>query len=287
MQSETVLDNPQVQNEMKPGEHLLWWGKPNLARRVKNHNTSLYINTIFMGILAVFMLFLVYNAWNLFMEEIDFSGSFQSTTLFLVILPSFMFILCLFRIALVYYQFQKARTNLVNTTYAITDQRIIVITATGKGFAVKSHTRGDIGQIVRMETGEGWGDVSYGIPRSQQSGSRSVTVVDKLVGVPNAWMVEDVLMRTFKSGPPAAPQQVWYPPQPQPQYYAQPTQYPPQPQYYAQPTPPQSYPSQQQYYTRPQETLQPLPAQPYPPQPTREAPPAPEITQPPQEKQEL
>jgi hypothetical protein len=243
MQSETVLDNPQVQNEMKPGEHLLWWGKPNLAHRVKSR--IFYLNPIIMGVLAVFTLVLIYNAWNLLIEEIGFYGSFQSTSLSLFVFCVFLFLFCLARILLFYYQIQKNFANLRNTTYAITDRRIIVITATSKSLAVKSHTRGDIGQIVRSETGGGWGDVSYGIPRSQQAGFRSVTVVDKLAGVPNAGMVEDILMRTFKNSQPV-PQQGWYPSYPQqqpylsqPQYDAQPVQYPPSPQYYAQPPAPQ------------------------------------------------
>lgn len=248
MQSETVLDNPQVQNEMKPGKHLLWWGKPNLAHRVKSH--IFYINPIIMGVLAIFSLWLVYNAWNLLIEEVGFDGNLQGSTLVLLIFCIVLFISCLARILLFYYQIQKNRANLLNTTYAITDRRIMVITATSKGLAVKSHTRGDIGQIVRAETGGGWGDVSYGIPRSQQAGFRSVTLVDKLAGIPNAGMVEDILMRTFKNSQPA-PQQDWYPsyPQqqpypPQPQYNAQPAQYPPPPQYYAQPPATQPYPSQ-------------------------------------------
>ena len=249
MQSKTVMDNPYVQNELKPEEQLLWWGKPNLTRRLKN-NTALYTNTILLGVLAIVALVLIFNSLNLLNEEIGFGDGLQSSTIFLLISCIALFAVSITRIVLFYNRIQKNVTNLRNTIYAITNQRIFVVTATSTSFAVKSHTRSDIGQIVRSETGEGWGDVSYGIPRAQQSGFRSVTVVDKFAGIPNARMVEDILIRTFKSGQ-QAPQQVWYPPQPQsmpvqpyplrPQYPAQqPAQpYPPLPQQYEQPaTPP-------------------------------------------------
>lgn len=73
------------------------------------------------------------------------------------------------------------------------------MTASKQGFAVNSYTQHDIGQINRVETGGGWGDVSYGKVRQIRKGMRMISVTEKLVGIPNAHMVADSLTRTFKT----------------------------------------------------------------------------------------
>ncbi|MDQ2717161.1 MAG: hypothetical protein M3Z08_19850 [Chloroflexota bacterium] len=66
---------------------------------------------------------------------------------------------------------------------------------------MNSCTRDDIGQINRVETGGGWGNLSYGKARHIQRGNRLFTVAETLQGIPNVRMVEDLLSTTFKSVP--------------------------------------------------------------------------------------
>jgi hypothetical protein len=242
MRTETVLDNPFVQQELKPGEHLLWWGNPHPAHRIKPRPTF-YVRPVIMGFLAIGSLVLLSFVWSLYQFVMDFDASIAGSILALFIACLLLFAVTTARVLIFIYQVRKHLTNLRNTTYAITDRRIMVITRTGKGVAVKSHTSGDIGQIVRVETGGGWGDISYGIPHTRQMGLRTTTLVDKMTGIPNAWMVEDILLRTFKHSQ-GAPQPSWHSPQAQ--------EYPPQsPAYVPQAKPiPSSYPPPPEYYTQ-------------------------------------
>jgi hypothetical protein len=232
MQTDSATVEPYLQRELKPGEQLLWSGRPDLARRVKNTG-SVNTSYIIYSVLAIAMVFLIIFDIHLLTYESTFSSRSDPFTIFLLLIGIVLLGLYLYRIYALFNVTQKSNNNLRNTIYGITNQRVIVMTSTGQSFAVKSHAQSDIGQIIRTETSEGWGDVSYGIPHSRQVGWRTVASVDKLVGVPNARLVEDILIRTFKS-PSAPPQQTWYaqlpvatsqayPPVPQ-QYMPQPSQ---------------------------------------------------------------
>ena len=229
MQARPITIDLRLQSELKPGEQLLWWGRPDLARRVKNIG-SVNASYLIYGILAVAMIGLVIFDANLLIEETAFSDGPQPFTIFMLLFSILLVGVYFYRIYAVFSIMQANNNNLRNTIYAITNQRILVMTQTRQNFAVKSHAHNDIGQITRTETGEGWGDVSYGIPRTRQIGLRTVAVVDKLVGIPNARLVEDILIRTFKN-PSVPPQQTWYAPQPTevPQPYYPPAQQQPRP----------------------------------------------------------
>lgn len=225
MQSQSVMID-YLQNEVKPGEQLLWWGKPEPSRKAKTPSTATAVYIV-NGILAIFMVFLIAFDIHLLNEESSlFSGPDPFTVLLLIVAIGLLG-LNLYRIYAAYSVAQKHITNLRHTIYGITNQRVIVMTAGTQGFAVNSYGANDIGQINRVETGDGWGDVSFGKPRHIQQGVRTLTIVEKLVGIPEVQKVADILTRTFKIAPPAAtpPAQTWYPQQP-----AQP--YPPTPQQY-------------------------------------------------------
>jgi hypothetical protein len=216
--------DPSLQQELKPGEQLLWWGKPDLARRVKTSGVQT-INLTIYGILALVMVALIVFDIQLFREESSV-GSIDSNTVILLLVSIVLLGVYIYRL----YQFSIQRTqyttNLKHTTYGITNQRVIVITATAQHFIVNSYRANDIGQINRVETGEGWGDVSYGKIRHIQRGRRTISIVEKLVGLPNVRLVEDLLVTTFKgasgTAPAFLPVQTPLPPQ----------SYPPTPQFY-------------------------------------------------------
>lgn len=227
MQMEQAMVDPALQDELKPGEQLLWWGRPDPRRRAKTAGTQ-SISYIIYGVMVIVMAVLVASSIQLAQEETSYLSGPSTSTIALLIAAIILLGAYAYRIFLLYSQRAKYSITLKNTIYGITNQRVIVMTANPRGFAVNSYTHNDIGQINRVETGDGWGDVSYGKVRQMRSGLRTLNVTEKLVGIPNARMVADILARTFKNAGPGAP---WYPPQTP----ALMLQYPPLPQEYVQP----------------------------------------------------
>lgn len=229
MQSGPSMVDPSLQQELKPGEQLLWWGRPDLAHRAKTSSMQT-INVAIYGILALVMVALIIFDVQLFHEESSLGGV-DSNTVILLLVSIVLLGVYLYRLFQISHQRTQYITNLKQTIYGITNQRVIVMTATAQNFIVNSYRANDIGQINRVETGGGWGDVSYGKARHIQRGRRTITLVEKLVGIPDVRLVEDLLVKTFKSAPgtpPALyPAQVPLPPQP----------YPPTPQSYHSPQP--------------------------------------------------
>jgi hypothetical protein len=224
MQSGPIMVDPSLQQELKPGEQLLWWGKPDIAHRVKTRSVQT-INLTISIILALVMAALVVFSIQLFREESSI-GSIDSNTVILLLMSLVLLGIYIYRLYQFFSQRTHQTTNLKQTTYGITNQRVIVITATAQHFIVNSYRANDIGQINRVETGGGWGDVSYGKARHIQRGRRTITIVEKLVGIANVRLVEDLLVTTFKSdsgtAPAFSPALTPLPPQP----------YPPTPQFY-------------------------------------------------------
>lgn len=229
MQSEPMMVDPYLQHELKPGEQLLWWGKPDPRHRARTGNASALsmTNIIIYSILALVMVGLIIFDIQLFQEE-SALGGIDSTTVFLFIISIVLLGVYLYRLSQFYRQHMRSIANLRNTVYGITNERVIVITTTPGQFFINSYRANDIGPINRIETGGGWGDVSYGKMRQVQRGFRTITIVEKLVGIPNARLVEDILSRTFKNTAPAPMLYSSTPPVP-------PQQYPPTPQHYMPP----------------------------------------------------
>lgn len=251
MHQEPIMIDPSLQNELKPNEQLLWWGRPDPARMVKNTNTQMATVIVF-GLLLLVAIGLIFNNLRLIFEEISFFGQADSNSYFLLFISFLLLCVPSYRLYLLYSQTQKRINDLRQTIYGITSQRVIVMTASKQSFAVNSYTHNDIGQINRIETGGGWGDVAYGKVRQIQRGTRTITITEKLVGIPNAHMVEDILSRTFQNRgqfvpqTPMQAQQYEHPPMllhyeqpPQggypPQVLTQSQQYPPTPRQYERP----------------------------------------------------
>ncbi len=246
MQQQQMMIDLSLQNELKPGEQLLWWGRCDPKRKAKsiNINTGIGVgaqtaNYIIYSVLAIAGLGLIFNALHLISEENNLFGRPDPTSIFLLLFSIVLLLLFVYRIYHMYSLTQRQTTNLRNTTYGITNRRVIVMIAKKQGPTVHSFTQNDIGQINRVETGGGWGDVAFGKVRQIQRGMRTLTITEKLQGIPNAHMVEDILVRTFKS-----PDASWSPeyvsqPQMQPHYPPMLIQYPTQ-----QPAPPASQPQE-------------------------------------------
>jgi len=230
MQSEPMMVDPYLQHELKPGEQLLWWGRPDPNHRAKTGNASstFIANAIIYGVLAPVVIGVFFFDIQLFQEESAFGG-IESTTVFLFFASIVLLGVYLYRLSQFYRQYMRSTANLRNTVYGITNERVIVITATPGQFFINSYRANDIGPINRIETGGGWGDVSYGKMRQVQRGFRTVMIVEKLVGIPNVRLVEDILIRTFKNPAPAPTPYPPTPPEPQQHYPPTPQQYMPMP----------------------------------------------------------
>ena len=216
MQLEPRTVDPSVLRELRPGEQLLWWGRPDPQHQVRQDHAYTYI------LLACIIAALAYLLY--FCVETYFG-----TRNGLLLAPIFLVICMLLLLVLVLYAYlrlyRKLASDLRHTTYAVTNQRIIVMVANPQGLNVTSHTAEDMGAIQLIETGDGWGDVSYGLPHTFAVGAARITIIDKLAGIPNARMVENLLNRTFKQMP-SPGQQAWAHPQPYP-YASTPQQYEP------------------------------------------------------------
>jgi hypothetical protein len=219
-----------LQNELKPGEQLLWWGIPDPARRAKTASTVTPAYILYGTLILLAIGLIAFNI-HLISEEIALLEGPDLFTIILLVISIALLLINAYRIYVTYNTTHKYVNDLRKTIYGITNQRVIVMTAGTPSFSVNSYTREEMGQIIRVETDDGWGDVSYGKPRQIQRGGRILTIVEKLVGIPNVRKVEDLLIRTFKSPQPVPG---GYPPQAE----APAQSYPPMPQHYMQQLPP-------------------------------------------------
>src|SRR5260370_30203230 len=97
---------------------------------------------------------------------------------------------------------RAAQEHLKRTLYAITSQRVLVIT-TGHYQGVHTYTRQDLGRIERVERSDGWGDVIFGPTQAGLRGQRPGAAT-RLIGVPHARGAGALLLQTFKEGEEAA-----------------------------------------------------------------------------------
>ena len=209
MQSASTID-PLVLRELHPGEQLLWWARPDAQKRVtRETNVSRHLTAVVvLGIAVAFTLIIFFSILRNFIMWGSPDGA--SLVTFLIFLLCIAFLI--FRFILVLSRFDPRGTRLLrNTVYAITNQRIIVITV-GKTYNVISQTPDQIGQLDRLERPDGWGDIIYGIGRSAQIGTRTVVRRAALAGIPDVRGVEALLVRTFKQPaytPPPARQETY------------------------------------------------------------------------------
>ncbi|MDQ2717160.1 MAG: hypothetical protein M3Z08_19845, partial [Chloroflexota bacterium] len=127
MQSGPTTNDPSLQGELKAGEQVLWQGKPDLAHMVKTGNPNvplILVNSVLAIILLAVTLFLA----QLFYEESVVSRTLVGTTLLLVLICILSLGFCLYAIYRLFKQRWQTVSNLKKTLYAITNQRVIVIT---------------------------------------------------------------------------------------------------------------------------------------------------------------
>lgn len=198
--------------ELRAGEQMLWWGRPNPKHRMKRRQSQM-ITVRFAIVLSAFLVILIIDATML--PDIPYilrSGAYLLLLMLLfnmIVVYSFFYTLQVYRVHL---HLQK---QLRHTFYAITDQRAFMMTALpGKSRAVVSYAREDIGTISREEGEGGWGDLTFGILRPATIGTRTRLTQSRFSGIPNVRRVEEIMFRTFKNpieqSPPAPGERVSY-----------------------------------------------------------------------------
>jgi hypothetical protein len=183
--------------ELRAGEQMLWWGRPNPKRRMR-HKQSQMITVRFGIVLLSFLLILIIDATVI--PDIPYILR-SSAYLLLVMLLLTMIVSYAFFYTLQVYRVQlRLQKQLRYTFYAITDRRAFMMTALpGKSRAVVSYAREDIGTISREEGEGGWGDLTFGILRPATVGTRTMLTQSRFSGIPNVRQVEEIMFRTFKN----------------------------------------------------------------------------------------
>lgn len=188
----------EVNSERRPGERLLWTGRPQPLRYVLRDIPRLLgaLGTLAVGIV---MVLLFSQFWNGFGFSITINEGFnpfaQFSTLFLVIIG----LVIIGGAGPLLVDYLKAG----RMVYALTDQRLLIVTlpALWWGRSVQSYGPTDIRALARRMHGEDSGDVVfsseiYQVRRRYGYSTRSRDV--GFFGIPDARRVEQLILDTFK-----------------------------------------------------------------------------------------
>ncbi len=198
-QNFTGID-PILLAELRPGESVLWWGRPNPKQRVIHGRSRpplllIGLTSILTLILIAFDSFIAFNVHLLDGTLIIAVMLINGGLLYSIGQLSYSVVLRLRHVR-----------SLYHTIYGITDQRALIITTTpGKNRGVVSYAKGDIGTISRHEGKDGWGDLVFGVPRPSVVNGRRVMAAASFGGIPQVRVAELVMFQTFKSDEKASP----------------------------------------------------------------------------------
>jgi hypothetical protein len=195
MQEGDFTVDPVVLRELRDGEQPLWCGRPDPKRRIERGAGPDAFEWSVRLRLACLLVVAVLAAVSFFVQRL--LPAAHTYTLLLVLAA----LLLLFSLAgsLPKYAKQRARrSDLQHIVYAITNQRILVISNYEGREGVHSYTRQDLGRIERIERhSDGCGDVIFGINQSGQGGQQAAAAA-RFIAIPDVRGVEALLLRTFK-----------------------------------------------------------------------------------------
>ncbi len=174
--------------ELQPNEQVRWFSYPDTTRRAKQSpirsllSSWLVLRLILLGgMLVVFFL----------------TSTLYQTDSFLPLSYGAIILLALIvGIALVALRRKTVRRRLQHTVYAITTQRLIVITLDRDQVVQNAYYPSDLGRIDLIERSDGWGDIVIGGQQRVQSSDFSLAIVaPRLSGVAKAREVASLLVR--------------------------------------------------------------------------------------------
>lgn len=189
--------DPVVENELFDDEHLLWWGKPAPLRTIRGYDlASGAFGLAFAGFALVFLSFS--GGFSVF--SLGGSGFGMFGAMFTLIPLGFLGVG-------LWQASAPVRRYLVgmNTTYALTDQRAIIITG-GFSSNVRSYYARDIERVQRRNHPDGSGDVIFSTEQvtryrrsahSNWSQPYTATIYHGFFGIAEARRVEDMMVQLF------------------------------------------------------------------------------------------
>ena len=210
MQNSPGID-PILITELRAGERVLWWGRPDPKRRMKRKQSQ-NVPVRFGFILAMFLLMIFLD--TSFIPDWPYITS-SPLSLFMLVVANLVVLFCVFYTLPAFRAYLRLQQQLRHTYYAITNQRALMMTALPeKSRVVVSYAKDDIGTISREEGGGGWGDLTFGILRPSKIGTRTVLTQSRFSGIPNVRQVEEIMFQTFKRevepAPPAPGERISY-----------------------------------------------------------------------------
>ena len=190
MESSAIDEN--LLKELRPGERVLWWGRPSEKHRVIKVRSSQRLLSPLFGVLLLVLLTWIDASTFPLWHNVGLSS-----LLLLLVFNILLFALA-FTFFFTFFNLQFNKT-LRHTLYAITNQRALLLTVVpGKSYGVISYAKSEIGTISRHEGKGGWGDLTFGTPRPMRLGGKTVLSSVRFVGVPDVRQVEWIMVQTFK-----------------------------------------------------------------------------------------
>jgi hypothetical protein len=117
--------DPLLLAELRAGESMLWWGRPDPKRRMKRRQSQ-NIPLRFGIILAIFLLMIFLD--TLFIPDWTYIMS-SSVSLVMLVVVNLIVLYSVFYTIPVYLAYRRLQKQLRHTNYAITNQRAIMMTA--------------------------------------------------------------------------------------------------------------------------------------------------------------
>lgn len=177
-----------TQNELEPGERLLWSGQPDPKRLSK----KAILISLFGIPWTAFAIFWVVAAAGFKLPDFSsLSGGFQS------VFPLFgipFVLIGLGMFAAPYWVYRSAK----RTVYAITNRRALVISF-GRAKSVQSYFEQDVCDISRVERADGSGNIIFRTEETTDRKGNSRLNQIGFFGIPEVRRVERVLLDAFKN----------------------------------------------------------------------------------------
>jgi hypothetical protein len=177
-----------LQQELQTNEQVTWFAYPDTTRRAKQAPAR----ALFSSWLGLRILLLIFTLAVFFL-----SNSIYQADAFLSLHYGAIILLALMvGSALVLLRRRTAQQRLQHTLYAITTQRLLVITLDRDQVVQNSYYPSDLGRIDLIERNDSWGDIVIGGQQRVQSRGFSLAVVaPRLSGVAKAREVALLLTR--------------------------------------------------------------------------------------------
>lgn len=188
-----------LQQELQANEQVTWFAYPDMTRRAKQAPAR----ALFSSWLGLRILLLSFTLAVFFLSN----SIYHADALLPLSYGAIILLALMVGMAVVLLRRRTARQRLQHTLYAITTQRLLVITLDRDQVLQNSYYPSDLGRIDLIERNDSWGDIVIGGQQRVQSNGFSLAVVaPRLSGVAKAREVALLLTRLKSEQRVAVPQ---------------------------------------------------------------------------------